>query len=1167
MAEAILYGVAQKMIENLGSQIFQEIGSLWGVEDELENIKNTVSRIQALLQDAVEQQNHNHQVKDWLEKLKDAVYDADDLLSEFWTEASRRKAVSGNKMAKKVSSFFAKSNSLAFCLEMSGKIEAMRKKLDAIAKEKNDFNLKVGPVEKHGESTKREETHSFVPNEKVIGREDDKKVIIKLLLDTNVEENVSIIPIVGIGGLGKTTLAQFVYNDEIVKTYFELKMWVCVSDVFDIKIIVQKLIYAIGEKPEDHSMDQLQDQLRKKIVGKKYLLVLDDVWSENPHKWDNLKNLLMGGAKGSKIVITTRLKLVADIISPVAIYTLNGLSEDQSWSLFKQIAFRKGEETNNHRLVEIGREIVCKCQGVPLAIKSIGSVLRFEKTERKWSYVKNNILESVTQQESGIFPILKLSYDYLPSYLKGCFAFCSLFPKDYEVDKVTLTQLWIAQGFIQSSNKDQQLEDVADEYFKNLLWRSFFEEVRDEFGGLKYKMHDLIHDLAQSIAGAECTLADLDGNNFDGKTRHVSFPFDIDSFFIETLSSLVKANNIRTFLLTSSEDRCGALKESSLNNLILSFRNLRALDLHGWGITRVPNSIGKLIHLKYLDLSFNQYIETLPNSVTMLWNLQTLKLSSCRYLKELPKDIRELISIKHLENSGCDSLSNMPRGLGQLTCLQTLPLFIVSKDSSSISMHNAGLSELNLLNSLRGTLKIEHLERLKDANSESKAANLREKQHLEKLILTWFVGYKDDEKSLEGLQPHQNLKSLYVWGYGGVRFSSWLSSLTNLVHLKLRRCNRCRYLPSLSQFPSLESLSLEKMNNLEYISDRDISEEVSASSTMSSTPFFPSLKSLTIQFCFNLKGWWRERNLVVTTSASTPDHHQQHQSLPSFPCLSSLVIYECPNLITMPLFPYLKVELFLKKVSLKPFQQKMEFPTSLPSSSFSPLSKLKSMTLGFIKDIESLPDEWALHLNSLKRLEIWGCPTLRSLSRAVQYLTSLEELEICDCVKFHPFSDMDDDGMEWQHLNCLRSLTFKELPKLKSLPAGLQNVTTLKELFILNCCNLISVPEWISNLTSLEQLEIVGHAPNLTSLPVGMSCLKSLRLLTIADCPNLITFPESISNLTSLENLQIHRCPNLTSLPNGMLCLRPCSPTSASSSRTLSLSQPDSLQSSIFNGY
>jgi hypothetical protein len=919
MAEGMLPAVAQKIIEDLGSWTFQEVGSLWDVEAELENIKNTLSTIQAVLQDAAEQQSHNHQVRDWLEKLKDAVYEADDLLSEFLTEALRRGGTSEN-IAKKVRSFFSSSNPLVFRYDMSCKIKAMRQKLNAIAEDRKKFHLKECHVEPHV-SMDREETHSFVPNENVFGREDDKKAIIKLLLDPNVEENVSVVPIVGIGGLGKTTLAQCVYNDDIIKKHFELKMWVCVSDPFEVKVVVEKIIAsATSNKPNDLHMDELQKQLRTKIDGKKYLLVLDDVWNQNHNKWDNLKSLLMGGAKGSRIIITTRAKLVAEITSPISVYTLNGLSEDQSWSLFEQIAFRKRQETNHPKLVEIGRKILGKCQGVPLAIKSIGSVLCLEKTESKWSYVKDNVLANVLQSGDDIFSILKLSYDHLPSHLKSCFAYCSLFPKDYEMDKKTLIQLWIAQGFIQSSNK-KQLEDVADEYFNDLLWRSLFEKV-NRYGILKYKMHDLVHDLAQSVVGTECTRLDSYGKNINEKIRHLSCSISLDRSFIETSNLLVKAKKIRSFL--GIEYGRIILNESTLNLLFWSFRSLRALDLHQLDIRVLPDSIGELTLLKYLDLSENPFLITLPDSITGLRNLQTLKLNGCQNLKELPRGIRELVNLRHLYNTYC-KLSHMPRGLGQLTCLQTLPSFIVSNDPPSIFNHVGGLGELNLLNNLRGKLVINHLGQLEDGNSESKAANLREKQHLEWLVLNWDgrSNLNNDEMFLEGLQPHQNLKRLSVNNYRGVRFSSWLLFLTNLTNLNLDGCTRCRDLPPLSQLPSLKVLSMESMDDLEYISEKDISEEV----PVSSTPFFPSLNSLRIQVCPNLKGWWR--------SAPTP-HHQQHQSLPSFPRLSSLDITYCPNLTSMPLFPNLQEKLNLSNASVKPLQQTMAMTSSLPSSSSSP---------------------------------------------------------------------------------------------------------------------------------------------------------------------------------------------------------------------------------------
>ncbi|KAF9598363.1 hypothetical protein IFM89_027251 [Coptis chinensis] len=256
-------------------------------------------------------------------------------------------------------------------------------------------------------------------------------------------------------------------------------------------------------------MDTLQSQLWDSLNGKRYLLVLDDVWNEDQDQWDELASLLKAGAKGSKVIVTTRSKKDTAIMSTTASYELVGLSDEDCWGLFKQRAFGYGEEEEHLNLLAIGKQIVKKCGGVPLAAKTIGSLMRFKRKEREWLFVKESELWNICEGECGILPALRLSYNHLPTHLKPCFAYCSVFPKSYEIKKEKLIQLWIAHGFvpydISYNPRCRTVEDIGNEYFNDLLGMSFFHDLKQCEDGVltECKMHDLIHDLAKSVAGTE----------------------------------------------------------------------------------------------------------------------------------------------------------------------------------------------------------------------------------------------------------------------------------------------------------------------------------------------------------------------------------------------------------------------------------------------------------------------------------------------------------------------------------------------------------------------------------------------------------------------------------------------------------------------------------------
>ncbi|KAK3432567.1 hypothetical protein EUGRSUZ_B00924 [Eucalyptus grandis] len=522
----------------------------------------------------------------------------------------------------------------------------------------------------------------------------------------------------------------------MVREHFELKMW-------------------------------LQNELRRAIDGRRYLLVLDDYWDAELEIWRELKTLLVGGARGSKTLITKRLCSVANITYTASPYLLRGLSEMKSIDLLMQMAFPKGEETQDPDLRPIGEEIARRCSGVLLVVRTIGSLQFSNKTKAKWLHFKDYKLPEASRSEEEIMSV--------------------------------------AEGFIKPSNTSEPLEDIAHEYFMNLLWSNFFQDFKKD--PITEKETCKMHALACSVAGNECCVVGNDTKSIDGRTHHISVG-DLPLPF-----PCLKASRLGTLIFFKSR----MISEVNLCQLVQSFKMLHVLDLHKREIKKMPRSIYELKYLTYLDLSDNRWLCRLPNSIVELQNLQMLNLDGC-YLEELPRGIRNLVSLRNLGIKYCERLSYVPRGLGQLSSLHRLNCFIFPIDKACAKNYGK-LDELYMLNNIRGHLWIENLEHVTDTIEEYKAVNLIEKQFLKSLKLKWGSFNADDavirtrnEALSDRLQPPSNLQELTIIGYEGESFPS-------LLKLGIFYCKKLKAMPLTSCLgDNIFGQSVRHLPNLVYLS-------------------------------------------------------------------------------------------------------------------------------------------------------------------------------------------------------------------------------------------------------------------------------------------------------------------------------------------------------------
>ncbi|XP_022730463.1 putative disease resistance protein RGA3 [Durio zibethinus] len=897
-------------------EIKQHVGLAVDLEEEIHKLTSNFEAIQAVLEDAERRQVKDASVRYWLCKLKSISYDVEDVLDEWNTakfkselQKQERAAEHAPLLKKLCYSLSFSSTQIMLHHNIAVKIKELNDRLDFVAAEKDRYKFELGRGV-HEEPEHRITT-SFIDVTEVYGRDQEKNAVLKILLEENNEKasKVQIISILGMGGIGKTTLARLVYNDNAVDNHFDKKMWASVSDPFDDIKIAKGILEALGDATNFVELQTLLHQIRKAIVGKKFLLVLDDVWNEDDRKWEPFKETLSCGSLGSKILMTTRKKNVAVIMGCTTLFPLGKLPKEECWLLFSRIAFY-GRTSRECRILEdCGRKIAAKCQGMPLAVKTIGGLMRFKRTIEQWQSVLNSEIWELKEAERGIFPPLLLSYYDLAPALRQCFSYCAIFPKDYVIEKDRLIKLWMAQGFLKEK-QSKDMEILGQDYFEDLAICSFFQNLeRDDDGNIiKCKMHDIVHDFSQFLTKDECFMVEASGvgqskvDTYSEKGHHLMLVLGEKVTFPTYLYSI---KQLRTLLVEPS-NFYGSIMSESLPKLFNQLTCLRTLDLSmkyhttfGSSITEIPKEIENLIHLRYLNMSNNGDLEELPDALCELYNLQTLDLSFCKKLKRLPNGIGKLVNLRHLKNYGTWRVRSMPKGMEKLTCLRTLREFALGEGGSNCETSSIG--KLGSLNHLRDYLEIRGLGNVRDVN-EAKEAKLQSKECLLNLLLKFDMDEENaegriphgDALVLEALQPPPYLECLEIHNYRGPSIlPSWMLALTNLRHLAVCSCRNWERLPPLGKLPFLESLWIYDMRRVKKVGVEFLGlerDEEQPSSSSSIIPF-PNLKRLEIHDMNDLEEW--EYGVI-------PFLGKRKEQTTIMPCLNFLLINRCPRLKSLP---------------------------------------------------------------------------------------------------------------------------------------------------------------------------------------------------------------------------------------------------------------------------
>ncbi|OQU83092.1 hypothetical protein SORBI_3005G076200 [Sorghum bicolor] len=1214
--EVVLVSGPLKVIGNkLAALITSKFASVMGVRKDLHELQQLLTEITRWFSRFEDKAIENDPSFCWTTKLKDLAYDIEDLLDEVHLEAEKHKIDIDADNHSTADCFCAKPMLFLFRCKVASKIKGIKVRFAAIVKQRSDINTVldnsgVDPSVRSRPITGELSFISKVEEFSIPVRDKKKDDIISSLIDSDEGLNGWIVSIIGIGGSGKTTLAKLICLDKRTKEHFKDSiLWVHVSQEFDLEKLIGKLFESIAKKKADrHTQQYMVNAISNRLSGKKFLLVLDDAWHDDRDDWKQFLVHIRSGAHGSRVLLTTRDQKVAEAVGSMCILNLEFLTESDSWIFFLKSSDQTQEDMDSE-FVKVGKKIVNKCGGVPLAIRTLGGVLRDKREINTLKAIESSNLWNHQDIKDRVFASLQLSYFHLADHLKRCFTIFSIYPKGYGINKDHLIAQWIAHGFIHPMNACQ-LEDIGSDYFGSLVKVGFLQESPFKSQHTKqiaYRMHDLIHDLSRQILQHEMVTSlprNMSGNStytcrylslnscsekVDGSLLNKARALYVSGGNLSFEKPFKKSCYVRSAILQYATDtpfpmfllkfkflgylemynlRCSELPEA-----ISSCQNLQTLHLVNCrGFVTLPDSIGKLMKLRTLELLQSTDLESLPESIGDCQNLQYLLLYLCEKLRELPNSVGKIESLRVLQVVKCHIVDTIELS-GDLGRLQTINL--------------AGCKSLRHLPS---TFACETLRSLNLSHTNiAELPNWVTLNHnLESIDLSWCMELVDLPKDIVKLRRLEVLcligchklcclpsgfgkltclrkLGLFVVGagvddarileLGNLKMISGRLEITNLQYLRnpsdaknacLKQKNIEFLMLNWSQ-NQMEEASVSDMEHdlvvLDYLEPPSEIRELiirgyrglylprwmTKQSDSVPLSLFLCLTNLQLQQSPNLK---HMRGLVqlpllkklrlcrmpnleelqIITCASDVTEEEVCVQHYCFPLLTTLIIVDCPKLVVKPCFPS-----SLQRLSLK--NSNYELLLSPECSSSHLLSHLKDLRL---EGMAASMSGWELlhHLTGLESLEICLCNDLTQLPETIRSLRSLKRLEVKQCSNLVKFP-------EWLgQLSCLQQLLVLETPLMASLPQSTRQLTCLVRLHIGGWHNLKQLPEVIQHLTSLHTLRL-EECSAMAVLPEWIGELSALRRLILERCTALESLPRSIQRRNRLQYLSIAGCPHL----------------------------------------